>query len=229
MPFKKGHKINLGRKRPPMTVEHKRNIGKSLVGKNKGKKKPSRSKEHSKNLSKALKGKKKAPFTEKHKKHLSEAKKGIEFSEEHKVKLRKSAKMKPSMTEKTKEKLRKVLKGKTYEEIYNDKAQEEKEKRSRSMLGKNSGPKSGAWRGGISFEPYSLDWTETLRRSIRERDNYICQLCSQYGNVVHHIDYNKKNCNPDNLITLCRSCNARVNSNREYWQSYFQNKLHVGK
>lgn len=39
------------------------------------------------------------------------------------------------------------------------------------------------WKGGITHLPYSVDWTETLRRSIRERDHYICQLCNQYGNA----------------------------------------------
>lgn len=85
--------------------------------------------------------------------------------------------------------------------------------------------KHNLWRGGISFEPYSVDWTETLRRSIRERDNYICQKCSQYGNTTHHIDYNKQNCNPNNLINLCRNCNLEVNHNRNYWTDYFQQKI----
>ena len=86
-----------------------------------------------------------------------------------------------------------------------------------------TGFKHWNWMGGISREPYSIDWTKTLKRSIRERDNYICQLCSQYGNVVHHIDYDKKNCNPDNLINLCKSCNSKVNGNRNYWKNYFKN------
>lgn len=80
------------------------------------------------------------------------------------------------------------------------------------------------WQGGISFEPYSVDWTETLRRSIRERDHYICQLCNQYGNAVHHKDYDKKNCDPINLITLCKKCNNKVNFNRQYWQHFFDEK-----
>ena len=84
------------------------------------------------------------------------------------------------------------------------------------------GEKHWNWQDGISFEPYSIDWTEILRRSIRERDNYICQLCRQYGNTVHHIDYDKKNCNPKNLITLCISCNIKVNKNRKYWTNYFK-------
>jgi len=83
------------------------------------------------------------------------------------------------------------------------------------------GKRASNWQGGISFEPYSVDWNETLKRAIRERDNYICQLCNQYGNVVHHIDYNKQNCNPDNLITLCRKCNGRVNANRNIWIRIF--------
>lgn len=86
------------------------------------------------------------------------------------------------------------------------------------------GKKHYNWKGGLSFEPYTTDWTETLRRSIRERDNYICQPCSQYGDNVHHIDYDKKNCNPENLITLCRGCNIKVNYKRKYWINYFRSK-----
>ena len=90
---------------------------------------------------------------------------------------------------------------------------------------KPKGEKSPMWKGGISFEPYSTDWTETLRKSIRERDHYTCQLCSKpqgdKAHCVHHIDYNKKNSNPENLITLCVSCNFKVNTNRDYWTKYF--------
>jgi len=88
--------------------------------------------------------------------------------------------------------------------------------------------KAPNWKGGISFEPYSVDWKETLKRSIRERDYYICQLCKEYGNVVHHIDYNKQNCNPNNLICLCFRCNSKVNFKREYWTKYFQDKINGG-
>lgn len=38
---------------------------------------------------------------------------------------------------------------------------------------------------------------------------------------IHHIDYNKNNCNEDNLITLCKQCNIRANYNRDYWFSYY--------
>lgn len=84
------------------------------------------------------------------------------------------------------------------------------------------GNKNWNWKGGISFEPYSLDWTMTLKRSIRERDKYTCQICGKQQEDrafdVHHIDYNKQNCNPNNLITLCHKCHLATNINRDYWK-----------
>jgi len=94
-----------------------------------------------------------------------------------------------------------------------------------AMKGKYAGEKNYFWKGGLSYEPYSVEWTETLKKSIRERDHYICQLCSKDGYPVHHIDYDKKNCDPKNLITLCEKCHRKTNDNRNYWITYFKNKL----
>jgi hypothetical protein len=81
------------------------------------------------------------------------------------------------------------------------------------------------WNGGTSFEPYTIKWNETLKRSIRERDRYTCRLCGkQQGDKlfsIHHIDYCKKNCSPTNLITLCNPCHMRTNYNRKKWIDYF--------
>lgn len=102
------------------------------------------------------------------------------------------------------------------------------EKISKNRKGKMMGKDNPSWRGGISYEPYSVDWTKTLKRSIRERDKYICKNCGEQQTeitlAVHHIDYDKKNCNTDNLITLCRRCHAKTNSNRNFWKDYFYNK-----
>jgi hypothetical protein len=89
--------------------------------------------------------------------------------------------------------------------LYNQ-TEEARKKNSIAHRGKNN----WNWQGGKAFEPYSIDWTEILKRSIRERDHYICQLCNQYGNVVHHKDGNKKNCTQENLIVLCRRCHIRL-------------------
>ena len=100
------------------------------------------------------------------------------------------------------------------------------EERKRKIGESNKGEKHWNWRGGIAEDTYSLDWTETLRRSIRERDKYTCVIClkQQTEEVysVHHIDYNKLNSNPINLITLCRSCHVKTNYNRNYWKKYFK-------
>lgn len=94
------------------------------------------------------------------------------------------------------------------------------------MSENRKGAKNNNWRGGISFEPYSIDWTKTLKRSVRERDHYTCQLCGALqGDIafdVHHIFYDKKNCNPEYLITLCHKCHTKTNFNRNYWMNYFQ-------
>ena len=96
------------------------------------------------------------------------------------------------------------------------------------------GEKSYNWQGGKSFEKYTLDWTKTLREAIRQRDNYTCQLCLNHQYLfkrllhIHHIDYDKKNCNPNNLISLCTSCHGKTNHNQEYWIKYF-NKKEVNK
>jgi len=86
----------------------------------------------------------------------------------------------------------------------------------------NSKENHPQWKGGISFESYTINWTETLKKSIRERDHYTCYVCGKEPSIdVHHIDYDKKNCNPENLIVLCRACHAKTNHNRNYWLDYF--------
>jgi 5-methylcytosine-specific restriction endonuclease McrA len=82
-----------------------------------------------------------------------------------------------------------------------------------------------AWQGGKSFEPYSPDFNATLKAQIRARDNKTCQLCGDPETIrahdVHHIDYDKKNNDPLNLIALCMTCHSITNGNRSYWQCLF--------
>ena len=121
----------------------------------------------------------------------------------------------------TKEKLRLANLGKRH-------AEETKQKLSAALLGKYTGSKSSGWRGGISFEPYSPEFNSSLKRRIRKRDSYACKICGttekQEGRnlSVHHIDYDKNNNKPENLISLCCSCHSKTNVKREYWIKYFQ-------
>jgi len=87
------------------------------------------------------------------------------------------------------------------------------------------------WKGGISFLPYSFKFNKELKEKIRSRDNHTCQLCGKIEEenkrnlTVHHIHYDKENNNPD-LITLCCSCNSKVNNNRDYYEQYFMDLLY---
>jgi hypothetical protein len=101
--------------------------------------------------------------------------------------------------------------------------------RSIYMSKKYSGDGNPAWLGGISFLPYGEEFNDYLKKEIRNRDGYKCQgkdcgvpeaECLQ-NLTCHHIDYNKKNNSEVNLISLCHSCNAKVNSNRKHWEEYF--------
>jgi len=155
--------------------------------------------------------------------------KGKHFSEEmkHKLSIAHIGKKQPPHSKKTKLKMSLAHRGIKHSEESKKKMSLAKKgiKFSEEHKRKLSGKNNWCWKGGISFEPYSVDWTETLKRSIRERDHYICKLCNRYGNTVHHIDYDKKNCSPNNLITLCGSCNSKVNFNRKYWTNYFYGKI----
>ena len=110
-------------------------------------------------------------------------------------------------------------------------------KRCRSCANRitSSGNRSPNWIDGRSYEKYPKEFNQSLRDKIRERDNYICRGCEMTQEEhfivysrdleIHHIDYNRKNCKEDNLITLCKQCNIRANKNRDYWEQLFKEKL----
>ena len=100
------------------------------------------------------------------------------------------------------------------------------------MKGNTNGFKKGKenpnWNNGSSFEPYGLEFNNDLREGIRNRDRRKCQLCEktdlEEGKKlsIHHINYNKQNNNPDNLISLCWKCHLKTNKNRDYWIKFLK-------
>lgn len=95
------------------------------------------------------------------------------------------------------------------------------------------GEKSPNWYGGVSFEPYGLDFNNKLKKAVRERDG-CCMLCNisfydlkllKRTIQVHHIDYIKTNNFPQNLITLCVTCHGKTGCNRIHWKIFFQSLL----
>ncbi len=108
---------------------------------------------------------------------------------------------------------------------------EHRENLSESHIGIQAREKHPNWQDGKSFEIYPQEF-KLVKKSILERDNYQCQDPNCDGNHkklhIHHIDYDKKNNNPENLITLCISCHMKTNYNRKYFTEFYNN-LNIGR
>lgn len=101
----------------------------------------------------------------------------------------------------------------------------------KSMVGKNN----PNWIDGRSWNKYPKEFNNKLRLEVKTRDNHQCKHCSmteeehikKYNRVlhVHHIDYNKQNCDKHNLITTCLKCNVQANTNRDYWRKFYNNLI----
>lgn len=183
------------------------NKGKSHIAWNKGltKEIDNRIKNQSKTLSKTLKKQykngKKPSRGFLNKKHTTDWKKELS----KRVKGNKN----PAKKLEVREKIRKYNIGKKYSKETNIKKGHLREK-------------NPNWRGGISFLPYTKDFNKKLKELIKERDKYICQVCKNKGNYIHHINYDKEDCRPENLITLCNSCHCKTNYNRKKWRKFFE-------
>jgi hypothetical protein len=110
------------------------------------------------------------------------------------------------------------------------KLSEEHRKKICSNLNHSCGKNNVNWQNGKSFEKYGSLFNGQLKERVRVRDNFICQLCGipelEFNRRLscHHIDYNKRNNNLNNLIALCNSCHQKTNSNQLFWTKFFQEK-----
>jgi quercetin dioxygenase-like cupin family protein len=78
---------------------------------------------------------------------------------------------------------------------------------------------------------YPREWNEKLKKTIKERDNHECQLCSAKENSlhIHHIDYDKTNLEKENLITLCQKCHNATHCGRTFWEIIFSGMMSGSK
>jgi len=165
------------------------------------------------------------------------------FTPEHKQLFREIQLAKTELNEWRRNHLKKLHEariGMTLEEVCGpERAAAIKEQKRQAWLGdknpaygsKQSGKKNHNWKGGKSFQPYDSAFNEQLKQLIRKRDGYECKLCGMTQEehittanarlTIHHIDYDKQNSIPSNLICLCRDCNSRANSNRNYHKRLF--------
>jgi len=149
-----------------------------------------------------------------------ESNNGKKFSQKSKNLLRK-LKLGSKLSESSKEKISRSKLGKKRKPF-----SEEHKQKIRKALSGRFGPNAPNWKGGVSFEPYCEIWTDKdYKENIKKRDGYKClnPYCTLGTKLVlHHINYNKKDCNPFNLITLCNSCNGKANKDRSWHKSWYK-------
>lgn len=91
-----------------------------------------------------------------------------------------------------------------------------------------SGENSVLWRGGKSFEPYCIKFNAYFRERVRAFFNNKCVECGMSPTNellnVHHVNFDKSSCCNNSkplFVTLCRSCHAKTNFNRSFWESKY--------
>ena len=90
------------------------------------------------------------------------------------------------------------------------------------------GDKNPNWKNGLHLEPYCRVWKDNgFREFIYYRDKEKkCwnPLCShrRARTTLHHINYDKRDCRPENVIKLCNSCNSSANFDREWWECFYK-------
>ena len=161
---------------------------------------------------------------------------GKHFSEEHKQKIRET-RLGKKLSSETKDKISKTLIGRFVGEKnpnYGNHYSEEIRKKMRDNHRDYRGENHPNWKGGISFEPYCINFDDEIKEMIREQYGRKCFICDKSETEngrrldVHHIDYNKnQGCNEIDwkLVPLCISCHMKTNANREYWKKIIFNKL----
>ena len=94
------------------------------------------------------------------------------------------------------------------------------------------GSKCHLWKGGISFEPYCVKFSREFKDRVRAFFGYHCVECGNVGIGeklhVHHVNFNKMSCCDDTIplfVSLCRSCHAKTNFNRDYWETHFTDMI----
>ncbi len=179
-------------------------------------------------ISKAGKGKKKPPgFGAK----ISAAKLGVQrkpFSAEWRANLGKACRNRPGSN------LGKTFSAEWKANIATSVKKSMTPERLKRMSLVEMGKNNHQWRGGLSILPYSWSFNKELKEEVRRRDEYKCQLCGApqeecYRALdVHHVDYDKQNSDPVNLVALCQPCHCRTHTNRPHWTTFFQNAAFSG-
>ena len=82
----------------------------------------------------------------------------------------------------------------------------------------------------VYYNPTTLTYngfTTDVKKAVHKRDNLQCQVCLKRNVllVTHHIDYDKQDSHPMNLITLCMDCHKRTLKHKSDWLRLFSEKM----
>lgn len=81
----------------------------------------------------------------------------------------------------------------------------------------------------MDYSKYHPQWKARLRIQVLLDQNFKCRLCgykdmSRLGRnrkrialQVHHVDFNKSNNEPSNLMALCPACHKAVHNKVKLW------------
>jgi len=145
---------------------------------------------------------------------MSKARKGVKFTKEHR------------------EKISEALMGRKF-------SAESRSKMSEAQIGKKASTKTrrkmSESRRGKNNSKWSnpSELTSEYLQAIRCRDNFTCQFCgcknkSKHRKLdTHHIDDNRHNNYPDNIITLCQLCHQDTTriGDKEAWRRVYTNLM----
>lgn len=84
--------------------------------------------------------------------------------------------------------------------------------------------KNPNWKGGVSqYKDHYL--FKKNRLEILEKCNYVCELCNDTAQIVHHKDNTSTNHSIENLMPLCQKCHCtfRVYKTSKYKRLYGMN------
>ena len=89
---------------------------------------------------------------------------------------------------------------------------------------------SPSWKGGISFGKYCYKFNNKFKERVRKFFRRKCIECGKTEKEngrkldVHHVNYDKMVCCNDVrplFAAVCRSCNAKANKDREFWENHY--------
>lgn len=149
---------------------------------------------------------------------------GKPFSQEHKDKISLALKSKPKSPEHIRHAVESKIASGVYKGVNNPFYGKKHTPESRAKMSlKSKGriqDKNPNWRGGAKQLPYHPNFTNGFKKLIRQRDGNKCQRCGKTRKregkelSVHHIDHDKMNNDPSNLVTVCGRCNTYFSAHR---------------